>query len=141
MIERILLLAGIILLLVTLLSLFRRQQLKQARSAASVVGNTSISGGKLRVVYFWSAQCSQCAAVQTPVIDNLVRMVGKETLAVSKFNVSESLELAKDWGVKTVPTTYVLDKNGIVQHVNNGLVAEKHLAEQIEGLRMLNCNT
>ena len=140
MIERLIFLAGTILLLVIFLSLFRHQQLKKARSAANVAGDTSISDSKLRVVYFWSTQCNQCSNVQTPIIDNLARIMGEDNLSVSKYNVSESLELAKEWGVKTVPTTYVLDNNGTVQHVNNGLATEKLLVGQIEGLSTLNHN-
>ena len=133
MIERIIFLTGTILLLMAIFATVKRQQLKSARTAAAA-SNVSALNAKPQVVYFWSTGCSQCIAVQTPVIDNLARVAGKDNLTVRKFNVGESLDQANNWGVKTVPTTFVLDKDGTVQHVNNGLVTEKVLVEQIEVL-------
>ena len=132
MIERTILLVGIILLLMTLITLFRKQQLKQAQLAAS--SELKPNDAKPQIVYFWSTQCSQCKIAQTPVIENLALILRKNTFSINKYNVSESPEMAKSWGVRTVPTTYVVDKEGNVQHVNNGLTSERILVEQIEGL-------
>lgn len=65
-------------------------------------------------------------------------MAVEDMLTVSKVNICESLEQANQWGVRTVPTTFVLDKDGTVQHVNNGLVTEKVLVEQINADRRYN---
>ncbi|HAJ92081.1 MAG TPA: hypothetical protein DCO71_05615 [Gammaproteobacteria bacterium] len=130
MIERTMMLAGAFFLLALLLAALKRNQLKSSQSMATA----TITNAKPNIVYFWSPQCSQCIAIQTPIIDTLAAIAGEDTLTVSKHDVSKSLEHANNWGVKTVPTIFVLDKNGTVRYVNNGLATKKILMGQLEEL-------
>ena len=132
MIERIMLLAGITLVLIMILTLLKKQQLKQAQSAAQSVTTNNPCNTKPQLIYFWSTQCSQCKSIQAPIVDNLASVIGKDKLTVSKYNINESPEQAINWGVKTVPTIYLLDRAGKIQHINNGLTTERTLIEQIE---------
>jgi len=39
--------------------------------------------------------------------------------------------LAKSWGVRTLPTIYVVDQQSSVTHVNNGFISESRLLQQL----------
>jgi thiol-disulfide isomerase/thioredoxin len=129
-IERVILLAVVVLSILAALVFIKRQQKKQAQYAASEATNPSDSA-KLQIIYFWSTQCSQCLSIQTPIIDKLISIVGSEKLSIKKVNVNESPDIAKNWSVKTVPSTYLLDGEDNVLHINNGLTTEKKLLNQI----------
>lgn len=133
-IERLLLLAGITLSILVFLALIKQRQFKDAQSAANNRQQSTVHNAKVQLIYFWSTQCNQCKTVQTPIIDNMTQTIGEDKLTVKRFNASESPAQAKTWGVKTVPTVYILDKDSNVQHVNNGLVTEKTLITQIKNL-------
>jgi len=46
-------------------------------------------------------------------------------------DVTERTSVAREWGVTTVPSTYVIDRAGEVVHVNNGLASELTLRRQV----------
>ena len=47
------------------------------------------------------------------------------------LQVSFSQSWAIQWGVRTVPSTYVLNASGNITHINNGLATEKQLLDQL----------
>lgn len=44
----------------------------------------------------------------------------------------EETDVAREWGVTTVPSIYVIDLEGEVAHVNNGLTSEPTLRRQVQ---------
>ena len=85
------------------------------------------------VVYFTTPDCVPCKTVQRPAIDRVSNLLG-ETLEVVEINAYEQPDLAKTWGVMSVPTTFVLDARGEARYVNNGVARAEKLLEQIQAL-------
>ena len=85
------------------------------------------------LVYFTTPDCAPCKTVQRPAIDRVANLLG-ETLEVIEINAYEQPDLARTWGVMSVPTTFVLDARGEARFVNNGVARAEKLLEQIQTL-------
>lgn len=85
------------------------------------------------LVYFTTPDCAPCKTVQRPAIDRVSNLLG-ERLQVVEIDATEQPDLAKVWGVLSVPTTFVLDAQGEARYVNNGVVRAEKLLEQIQTL-------
>jgi thioredoxin 1 len=85
------------------------------------------------LVYFTTPDCVPCKTVQRPAIQKVARALGEE-LEVIEINAYEQPDLAKTWGVMSVPTTFVLDARGQARYVNNGVARAEKLLEQIQTL-------
>ncbi|MBN2117830.1 MAG: thioredoxin family protein [Anaerolineales bacterium] len=85
------------------------------------------------LVYFTTPDCAPCKTVQRPAIDRVSNLLG-EKLEVVEVNAYEQPELAKTWGVMSVPTTFVIDARGEARYVNNGVARAEKLLEQIQTL-------
>ena len=57
-----------------------------------------------------------------------------EKLHVIEIDATERPDLAKTWGVMSVPTTFLLDARGEARYVNNGVARAEKLMEQIQTL-------
>ena len=57
-----------------------------------------------------------------------------EKLQVVEIDAYERPDLAKLWGVISVPTTFLLDARGEARYVNNGVARANKLMEQIQTL-------
>lgn len=113
-------------------SLLRRRQVASANRASRRGRGRANTPG---IVYFWSDACSVCKGAQRPILDRIVAEFGAERLALTAHCVDEAPEVAEEWGVRTLPTTFVLDRDGNVRHVNNGLVVAERLREQLQPFR------
>ncbi len=69
---------------------------------------------------------------QKKILDEILAEYGKERLALTAYNTDEAPDVAKEWGVRTLPTTFLLDSTGVIRHVNNGLVVSGNLRKQLE---------
>ena len=85
------------------------------------------------LVYFTTPDCAPCKTVQRPAIDRISNMLG-ETLEVVEIDAYEQPDLARTWGVMSVPTTFVIDARGEARYVNNGVARAEKLLEQIQTL-------
>ena len=88
---------------------------------------------KLVLVYFTTPDCVPCKTVQRPAIDRVLNLLG-EKLQVIEIDATERPDLAKVWGVMSVPTTFILDARGEARYVNNGVARAEKLLEQIQTL-------
>jgi thioredoxin 1 len=88
---------------------------------------------KPMLVYFTTPDCAPCKTVQRPAIDRVSNLLG-EKLEVVEINAYEQPDLARTWGVLSVPTTFVIDKRGEARYVNNGVARAEKLLEQIQAL-------
>jgi hypothetical protein len=71
--------------------------------------------------------------VQRPAINRVSHLLG-DGLAVFEIDATERPDLAKAWGVMSVPTTFVLNAQGEARFVNNGVARAEKLLEQIQTL-------
>src|SRR5512135_306349 len=82
------------------------------------------------VLYFTTPDCVTCKVFQRPQLRRLEHMLG-DGVQVVEVDAQASPELADQWGVLSVPTTFVLDASGKPRHVNHGGVEAEKLAAQI----------
>lgn len=85
------------------------------------------------IVYFTTPDCVPCKTVQRPALDHVRNLLG-EKLHVIEIDAFERPDLAKTWGVMSVPTTFLLDARGEARYVNNGVARAEKLMEQIQAL-------
>jgi thiol-disulfide isomerase/thioredoxin len=93
----------------------------------------SILPEKPVLVYFTTPTCAPCKTIQRPAIDHVTRLLGEE-LHVIEIDATERPDLAKVWGVMSVPTTFLLNSRGEARYVNNGVARAEKLMEQIQTL-------
>ncbi len=85
------------------------------------------------IVYFTTPDCAPCKTVQRPALNRVSQLMG-DSLQVVEIDATERPDLAKRWGVMSVPTTFLLDARGEARYVNNGVTRAEKLMEQIETL-------
>lgn len=85
------------------------------------------------LVYFTTPDCTPCKTIQRPAINQVSLLLGKQ-LEIVEIDATERPDLAKAWGVMSVPTTFVLDTQGEARYVNNGVARAEKLLEQLQTL-------
>jgi thioredoxin 1 len=85
------------------------------------------------IVYFTTPDCAPCKTVQRPALNQVSKLLG-EKLQVIEIDATERPDLAKIWGVMSVPTTFLLDARGEARYVNNGVARAEKLMEQLQTL-------
>lgn len=85
------------------------------------------------IVYFTTPDCAPCKTVQRPALNRVSQLLG-DRLQVVEIDATERPDLAKRWGVMSVPTTFLLDARGEARYVNNGVTRAEKLMEQVESL-------
>lgn len=85
------------------------------------------------IVYFTTPDCAPCKTVQRPALSRVMQLLG-DGLEVVEIDATQRPDLAKQWGVMSVPTTFLLDARGEARYVNNGVTRAEKLMEQIETL-------
>ena len=111
--------------------LVNQRLLIRARNNAFSLFNTPPN--KPVLVYFTTPDCAPCKTIQRPAINRVSHLLGEE-LEVIEIDATERPDLAKAWGVMSVPTTFVLDPRGEARFVNNGVARAEKLLEQIQTL-------
>jgi thiol-disulfide isomerase/thioredoxin len=89
--------------------------------------------GKPVLLYFTTPTCAPCKTVQKPAIGQLQKMLG-EKLQVVEIDATQRPDLARRWGVLSVPTTFVIDSRGQARFVNHGVTRAEKLLKQLNGL-------
>ena len=111
--------------------LANRQMLARARGVGPAF--FSAPPEKPVLLYFTTPDCVPCKTVQRPAIERVSDLLGGN-LEVIEINAYEKPDLAKTWGVMSVPTTFVIDARGEARYVNNGVARAEKLLEQIQKL-------
>jgi peroxiredoxin len=104
-------------------------------------GKLAIAPGKVTIVDFWATWCEPCKKSFPKLQDLYVKYKasGLEIVAVSvddektgvadfaktygaKFPVGwdDGHKVAGQWGPENMPSTYIIDKKGVVKHVHRG---------------------
>jgi thiol-disulfide isomerase/thioredoxin len=82
------------------------------------------------ILYFTSPDCVPCKTVQRPALQKLKDRLG-DRLQVIEVNTQENPDLATRWGVLSVPTTFIIDRQGKLLFVNHGATRTEKLLEQM----------
>ena len=100
-----------------------------ARSGQKFKSLDGFLPGVPAILYFTTPTCVPCKTVQRPAIQQVQKTLG-ERVQVIEVDASERMDLANEWGVMSVPTTFILDKNGQPRRINHGVTrADKLLAQ------------
>lgn len=113
--------------------------------------------GKVLYVDFWASWCGPCAK-SFPFMNDMHQQLKDQGLQIVAVNLDEnaddaktflakypasftvmadvSKQCAKDFDVKAMPSSYLIDRNGVVQHVHLGFRAgeAKELQMRVEKL-------
>ncbi|MCW5877255.1 MAG: thioredoxin family protein [Anaerolineales bacterium] len=105
-----------------------------ARRGAAQLSELRPAGpaGKV-LVYFTTPACIPCKTIQRPAIQGAKQSLGAE-LEVIEIDAQAQPELASRWGVLSVPTTYLFNRQGEMKHANYGVVRLEKLLEQLQQL-------
>ncbi len=97
------------------------------------LGHAPLRQGVPLLVYFTTPTCAPCKTVQRPAIQRLQERLG-ERLQVVEIDAAAHPDLAGQWGVMSVPTTFIVDAHGQPRHVNHGVAAQEKLLRQLEDI-------
>lgn len=89
--------------------------------------------GKPGILYFTTPNCAPCRTIQRPALREVQAEWG-ERLQVIEVDATHRADLAKHWGVLSVPTTFLLDASGKPRFVNHGVARAEKLMEQLHRL-------
>jgi thiol-disulfide isomerase/thioredoxin len=94
---------------------------------------TQFTPGTPGVVFFTTPDCVTCKAAQKPALRALSdRLSGR--VQVIEVDALDNAVMARKWSVLSVPTTFVLDRNGKPRQVNHGYASTEKLFGQITAL-------
>ncbi len=102
-----------------------------ARVQERASGLAGLRPGVAALLYFTTPDCMPCKTVQRPAIRQLQATMGAR-LQVIEVDCTQQPELAEEWGVLSVPTTFILDDQGRPRGVNHGVVRADALYEQFK---------
>ncbi len=103
------------------------------RAQGNLAGLFTTLPKKPVIVYFTTPDCAPCKTVQRPAIQKVMTLYG-ENLEVVEIDATQRPDIAKTWGVMSVPTTFLLDARGEARFVNNGVTRVEKLMEQLQSL-------
>ncbi len=85
------------------------------------------------ILYFTTPVCVPCRTQQRPALLRLQSELG-DGVQVIEVNAMEQTDAADRWGVMSIPTTFILDRNGTPRNVNYGVASVDKLRGQLQGL-------
>jgi thiol-disulfide isomerase/thioredoxin len=91
-----------------------------------------VPDGRQTLVSFSSRSCAACRTAQAPAVSHVEQRLGPANLRVIKVDVAQQPEVARAFGILTVPSTVVLAPAGQVVAVNQGFAPSYKLLEQLE---------
>jgi thiol-disulfide isomerase/thioredoxin len=87
-----------------------------------------------RIIYFTTTSCVVCRMQQQPVMEELLDKLPE--LEIRKYDAVEKRELADRYGVLSVPTTVVYDRDGELVGINRGFAPAAVLYAQVTGVEI-----
>jgi thiol-disulfide isomerase/thioredoxin len=120
-------LAGVLLYRLVINLSLRRARLVQAHSR--LPGLDATRPGLPVLLYFTTPTCAPCKTVQRPAIQRLQENLGGG-LEVVEVDAASQPEIASQWGVLSVPTTFLIDAQGKPRYVNHGVAPLEKLQRQ-----------
>jgi thiol-disulfide isomerase/thioredoxin len=88
-----------------------------------------------KLIYFTTTSCVVCKVHQQPAIEELLEQLPE--LEIDKYDAVEEHELADRYGVLSVPTTAVYDRDGQLVSINRGFAPAAVLYAQVTGAEVM----
>ncbi len=137
MIERglVLLVIASVLGMVALWLSARRRRLTETFLSLRAAGRDgeALVNGRPTVLAFTSPDCAACHVAQRPALDDLATRVG-DRIAIQEVDVLARPEIARAFGIFSVPSTLVADSDGRVVAFNIGFTSVDRLLHQLPAL-------
>ena len=137
--ERAMLLAAVMLVVVAGVVLTRRYAAARAKGviagpAAPLWASLSAQpDGRPTLVTFSTPSCAACHVAQAPAVQRVEQQLGGDGVRLIRVDAAAQPEVARSFGVMTVPATVVLARTGNVLAVNQGFAPTVKLVEQLQG--------
>ena len=125
------LLAALTLCGMGVLAYFLFNRMTLARATSKVRRFASYRPGLRAIVYFTTPTCAPCRTVQRPALERMTTHLGR-WFQLIEVDASRRPEVAQEWGVVSVPTTFVIDARGRPRYVNHGVATAEKLIHQLE---------
>lgn len=103
------------------------------RAQNTIQRPSAFEPGRPTIIYFTTPDCIPCKTVQRPALQKALSQMG-EAFQLVEVNAYEKPELARQWGVLSIPTTFILDSTGKPRHVNYGVAPAEKLVRQLKDL-------
>ena len=129
MIERILILVALAAIGIVAYRAFNLWKLRRINEHDQLFAN--FAPGKPGVVLFTAEYCYPCITQQKPAIRSLVEQMAVQIIEV---DVEKNPEVAQRWGVLSLPTTFILDRDGKPRDINHGVTSTEKLKRQLEAV-------
>ncbi|WP_299026255.1 thioredoxin family protein [uncultured Thermanaerothrix sp.] len=100
------------------------------RAGRSQTSPPGFRPGRPAILYFTTPECVPCKTLQRPALQRVRERLG-EALQIIEINAYEYPQLANQWGVFSIPTTFILDAKGHPHFVNRGVARAEQLLAQI----------
>ncbi len=91
-----------------------------------------ISSDKPVLVDFWAEWCGPCKMI-SPLIDKVAEEVG-DAAAIGKVNVDDQQELAREYGIQSIPTLLFFKNGEIKDKIVGAAVTADLLKEKLNAL-------
>lgn len=119
--------------LYTLWRLWQRVHLRRLATQTLPTPLHDLLGAQMgpAILYFTSADCTQCRYRQTPILAGLAERVG---IALHTIDAPSQADLVRHFGIMTVPSTVVLTQDLRPAAINHGLATLPQLQEQLRAL-------
>lgn len=88
--------------------------------------------GRPTLVTFSTPSCAACRITQAPAVRAVEQQLGAAEVRVIRVDAASRPEIARVFGVQTVPSTVVLAPAGRVVAVNQGFAPSGRLVEQLQ---------
>lgn len=85
------------------------------------------------IVYFTTPTCAPCQTRQKPALRALLADLG-DSVQIVEVDAMAQPDAANRWGVLSVPTTFILDRQGRPRQVNYGVAGADKLKRQLQGV-------
>ena len=132
--KRFILALGIILLGLALFWLYNlSQKLMLSRKKEPLPFELN---GKPTILYFTTPDCVPCKTIQRPALRKLKKQIGPGNIQIVEIDATKDTKLAKQWSVLSVPTTFFIDVQGKVRHINHGVTSFEKLYKQTNSLSL-----
>jgi thioredoxin-like negative regulator of GroEL len=138
MLERLALLvafAALVVLAVLLVRSWNARRVRRVLNGPSTAVWDSLGespDGRRTLVTFSTPSCAACHAAQAPAVTAVEERLGATQVRVIRVDAARRPEVARAFGVLTVPSTVVLAPAGRVVAINQGFAPSGHLLDQLQ---------
>jgi thioredoxin-like negative regulator of GroEL len=130
MLERIVISLALIAVLLVAYRLFEAGH--KARASSAKLSTRGDFARQPSLLYFRSDHCTPCVT-QAQFLQQLPEQMTRQ-IKIEQIDAEKERDLAAKYGVFTLPTTMLVDRQGSVKHVNYGLIDAHRLTSQLESV-------